>query len=267
MYMARHRVLIVSRQEANREAVRLLLGAMGCGWLLASTLEEALGILNRESVAAAIIDAPVETWDGENNNEVLREILLRLPARIILLVSEPGVPGSIEFARAHSLPYIWRDRWAQDLWGTLEALLGTPKTTAWMKEAAQLVLDTFAQPQLAETRFSMTSTRHLLYETKLVYVDVSFELQPGANSILVGGQVLTKNEKRTVQGAAIKMSGPQGPLGFATTNQSGEFLFEIGNERSVMLEIEDRPGHQVTIHSPILTWGPRDEPGRGEKLG
>lgn len=267
MSAAQERVLIVSGQEADREAVRLLLRSMGCGCVLVSTLEEAPGILNREPTTAAILDAQLATWDCEGSNDILREILLRLPGRIILLISEADDPRTIEFARAYSLPYIRRDRWAQELWGTLEALLSPAKETAGIKEVAQMVLDTFAQPQPAGVRISMTNTRHLLYETKVVYVDVSFELQPDAHSVLVGGQVLTKSEGRALQSAAIKIEGPQRPLGFATTNQLGEFLFEIGTESSIILEIEDRPGHHVTIHSPNLTWGLRDEPAREEKPG
>jgi len=258
----RQSVLIVSDYEIDRETIPLLLGSMGCRWILTSTLEEAVGTLNRESIAAAIVDSRLMTVDsGEETNQVLREILVRMPGRVILLLNENCDPRMVEFATAYSLPFIKRDRWAQDLWVSLEALLRLRTVARLIKETARLALDTFVQPQPTGIRLAQTTTRHLLYETSSLSVDVSFESLPDSNSVLLGGQILTKREpERLFDGVPVRLRGQERPLGFAVTNRSGEFLFEFEKEPYVMLEIEDRPNHCVTIYSPHLTCGKHDEP-------
>lgn len=252
MYPSR-RVLIVSDQEADREAIRLLLGSMGCRWILAANTEEAVTILNREPIAAAIMDARLAVWDSDKKNESLREILLRLPGRVILL-SEGDATGPIEFAGAYSLPTIKRERWAQDLWGSLEALLNLPATARLIKETAHLALDTLTQPLPQGIRQTQASIRHLLYETSALSVDVALERVPDSNSILLAGQVLTRfAPQRAFQGAPVALLAEDRLLGLATTNPAGEFLFEFEKEPNVTLEIEDRPSHCVRIHTPKLT--------------
>jgi hypothetical protein len=255
-------VLIVSDYEIDRETIPFLLGSMGCRWILTSTLEEAVGTLNRESIAAAVLDSRLIISESEEEkNQVLREILVRLPGRVILLLNETCDPRMVDFARAYSLLLIKRDRWTQDLWGSLETLLRLPTVARLTKETARLVLDTFMQPQPAGIRHSQANTRHLLYETRSLSVDVSFEPLPDSNSVLLGGQILTEYEpKRLFNGVPVRLRGQERPLGFAVTNQSGEFLFEFEREPYVKLEIEDRPNHWVTIYSPHLTWGMHDEP-------
>ena len=258
----RQSVVIVSDYEVDRETIPFLLGSMGCRWILTSTLEEAVGTLNRESIAAAIVDSRLIISDSEEEkNHALREVLVRLPGRVILLLNEAYDPRMVELATAYSLPFIKRDRWAQDLWGSIETLLRLPTVARLIKETARLVLDTFLQPQHAGIRHSQTQTRHLLYEANSLSVDVSFEPLPDSNSVLLGGQILTKHEpERLFNGVPVRLRGQERPLGFAVTNQSGEFLFEFEREPDVKLEIEDRPNHCVTIYSPHLTWGMHDEP-------
>lgn len=266
MYPVRHSVLIISDHEADREAIPLLLGSMGCRWILAPTLEEALATLNREPSAAGILDSRLAIAGSEEKNHVLREILTRLPGRIILLFSEPHESAAIEFATAYSLPFINRDRWAQDLWGTLETLLRVPSVIQRIKETARLTLDTFRQPLPVGIRLGQTNTRHLLYETSSLSIDMSFELQRESNRALLCGQILTNaNPARALTGAPVRLRGPEGPRGFAMTNQSGEFFFEFEREPNVILEIEDRPNHWVTVHSPNPIW--RREDGSREAQG
>lgn len=246
-------MLIVSDQEADREAIRLLLGSMGCRWILAATTEEAVAILNREPIAAAIMDARLAVWDSAKKNESFREILLRLPGRVILLSESDGT-GPIEFAGAYSLPTIKRERWAQDLWGNLETLLNLPATARLTKETARLALDTLRQPLPQGIRDTQTNVRHLLYETSALSVDVSLERVPDSNSILLAGQILTRfAPQRAFQGTPVALLVGDRLVGLATTNPAGEFLFEFERDTNVTLEIEDRPSHCVKIHTPNLT--------------
>jgi hypothetical protein len=146
-----------------------------------------------------------------------------------------------------------RDRWAQDLWGSLETLLRLPSVAERIRETARLTLDTFLQPLSAGIRYMRPRVRHLLYETSTLAVDVSFEQLPDLNSIRLGGQILSNVEpQRSLNGARVALLGAKGLLGLAVTNQSGEFLFDFEKEPQVVLEIEDAPNHRVAIHSPNL---------------
>lgn len=251
----RQSVLIISGYAADRETIPLLLGSMGCRWILVPTLEEALATLNREPIAAAILDSRLVIVGSEEKNHILREILLRLPGRVILLSNEPYAPAAIDFAATYSLPFINRDRWAQDLWRGLETLLGQPALTERVEETARLALDTLLQPLPVGIRLSQANSRHLLYETSSLSIDMSFELLPESNCISLGGQILTKADPtRALTGAPVRLRGRARPLGFTMTNQFGEFFFQFEREPHVTLEIEDRPNHCVRIDSPNPTW-------------
>jgi len=251
----RQSVLIISGYAADRETIPLLLGSMGCRWIVAPTFEEALATLNREPTAAAILDSRLAIVGSKERHQILREILVRLPGRVILLLNEPHDPAAMEFATAYSLPFINRDRWAQDLWGSLETLLRVPAVTQRTNETAHLALDTFRQPLPVGIRLSQTNSRHLLYEANSLSIDMSFELLPESNCASLGGQILTNAyPARALTGAPVRLRGRERPLGFAMTNQFGEFFFQFEREPVVTLEVEDRPNHCVTIYSPNPIW-------------
>jgi hypothetical protein len=219
-------------------------------------LEEALSTLNREPIAAAILDSRL-VIGSEEKNHILREILLRLPGRVILLSNEPYAPAATEFATTYSLPLINRDRWAQDLWRGLETLLCQPAVIERVEETARLELDTLQQPLPVGIRVTQTNSRHLLYETSSLSIDMSFELLPESNCISLGGQILTNADPtRALTGAPVRLRGRARPLGFTMTNQFGEFFFQFEREPHVTLEIEDLPNHCVRIDSPNPIWTP-----------
>jgi hypothetical protein len=248
-------VLIISNYEGDRETIPLLLGSMGCRCTLAPTLDEAVGVLNRESAAAAILDSRLAMVDSEEKSRTLREILVRLPGRVILLLSEMYDSAAIDFATTYSLPFLKRDRWAQDLWGSLENLLRLADVTHQPRETARLALDTFGLPLPTGARLGRRGSRHLLYETNSLSIDVSFELLPGFSRMSLCGQILMKvDPKLAVHGATVRLRGRDRPLGFVVTNQSGEFSFEFEIEPNVILEMEDKSNHCVTIHSPNPIW-------------
>lgn len=259
-------MLIISGDTQDRETTRLLLASMGCRWILASTLEEALRALSREPVAAAVLDSGVASWDRDGKNESLRDIVKHLAGRVILVLREARDPRAAEFARAYGLPFLKRDRWAQELWRSIEALLQQSVPFRSAKEAARLVVDTFLQALPAGVRYARPSIRHLLYESSLLAVDVSFELLPDSKSIALAGQILSNVQPHRPRNAArVRVLGAKGLLGVTMTNESGEFLFEFEKEPRVVLEIEDGPSHQVAIHSPNLSgWAERRRPQRAE---
>jgi hypothetical protein len=267
VYSLPQRVLIISDDALHRETTRLLLGSMGCPWIMASGLEEAIRILRRGSVAAAVLDSRITGWDCEKEHQNVRDVVAYLAGRVILVFGETHDPRAMDLARTHSLPFLKRERWAQELWGILEVLLLQSVLARFVKETARLTLDTFLQPVPAGDRHMPPSVRHLLYETSSIAVDVSIERLPDSNSILLAGQILLKVEsQRSLNGARVALLGPKGLLGLGVTNQSGEFLFEFDKEPNVVLEIEDAPNHRVAIHSPNLAgWSGQGDSSRRSK--
>lgn|GEM_PF-3503034 len=262
MYSLRQKVLIISADEPDRETMRLLLSSMGCGWTLASSLEEGLKILSREPVAAAILDSAILSHSSLEKNENWQDVVNFLPGRVLLLLGANDEDARIrKFVQENSLPSTKRARLAQDLWGSLESLLRPSNGSPRIMETARLIVDTFLQPLPVGIRYGRAAVQHLLYETSSLSVDVSIERKPESKFIELAGQILSKaNTPRTFPGAKVALLGHKGPLGFAVTNQSGEFLFEFEKEPKIVLEIEDASHHRVAIHSPNLSnWLARDE--------
>ncbi|HKV25403.1 MAG TPA: hypothetical protein VJN93_12490 [Candidatus Acidoferrum sp.] len=229
---------------------------MGCQWVVGSNLKEALEVLNREAISVAILDSRCALADGDPEDRALREILVRLPGRVLTLTDEPRSPGSNNLVAKYSLPYVQRDRLAKDLWGCMEQLLHPRMIFPRIIEAARLILDSFLQPLPAGVRHSQGDERHLVYEAESLVVDLSIEHIPSTNHISLLGQILRKDKPDLpLNDVRVVLQGQRGPLELEVTNESGEFSFEIGREPNVMLEIDDRPNHCVTLVSPELRWG------------
>lgn len=261
MNSLRQKVLIISADESDRETIRLLLGSMGCGCMLASGVADGLKILSRETVAAAILDSRILSQRSLENDENWQDVVSFLPGRVLLLLGANEDARILKFVEESSLASIKRDRLAQELWGSLEGFLRQPAAAAHAPETGRLTLDTFLQPLPVGIRYVGAAVRHLLYETSSLSVDVSIERKPDSKSVALAGQILSKSDTpRTFPGARVALIGHNGPLGFAVTNQSGEFLFEFEKEQKVVLEIEDASNHRVAIHSPSLSnWPAREE--------
>ena len=261
MYSLRQKVLIISADESDRETMRLLLGSMGCGWILASSVPEGLKILSQEPVAAAILDSAILSDSSIENNESWQDVVNFLPGRVLLLLRANEDARILEFVQMNSLPSMKRDRLARELWGNLENFLRRPAIAPQLSETGRLTLDSFLQPLPVGIRYARAGVRHLLYETNSLSVDISIERLPDSTSVSLAGQILSNDKPpRTFPGARVALRGHKGVLGFAVTNPAGEFLFEFDKEPKVVLEIEDASNHRVAIHSPSLSnWPAREE--------
>lgn len=251
----RPRVLIICDREVERDSIRVLVGTMGCLWVVAANLKEALEVLNREAVSVTILDSQCALPDADPEERALREILVRLPGRLLMLTDEAGSPFSGHLVAKYSLPYVQRDRLAKDLWGCMEQLLHPRRAFPRIIEAARLILDSFLQPLPSGVRHSQGDERHLVYEAESFVVDLSIEHIPSTNHISLLGQILRKDKPDLpLNDVRVVLQGQKGPLELEVTNDSGEFSFEITREPSVVLEIDDRPNHCVTLVSPELRW-------------
>src|SRR5437899_11219090 len=84
------RVLIICERAAERETIRVLVGTMGCQWVVASSIEEALAMLSRERISAVLLELPGAVSDPDQIHKNVRQCLVRFPGRVIALTA--GMP-------------------------------------------------------------------------------------------------------------------------------------------------------------------------------
>ena len=249
------RVLIICERVAERDTIRVLVGTMGCQWVLASGIEEALVLLGRERTSAALLELPGAKSDPAKLEQGIRELLVRFPGRIIVLIDEQPGPLANELISKYSIPSVQRDRLAVDLWPRLESMVYPQLGSRRITRVARLVLDTFLQPLPAGIRYLQTNTRQLVYEAPALTADISFEPSPDSTRITLMGQVLrTKDPQIPLNGVSVVLKGRKGPLNVKMTNEVGEFSFEFQDERTVSLEIEISPNDWVLLITPPLDW-------------
>lgn len=249
------RVLIICERATERDTIRVLVGTMGCQWVLASGIEEALTLLGRERTSAALLELPGSISDAAKLEQGIRELLVRFPGRVIVLTE--GVPGALtsELIAKYSIPSVQRDRLAVDLWPRLESMVYPQLGTRRITKVARLVMDTFFQPLPAGIRDLQSDTRQLVYEAPALTADISFERSPNSPRITLLGQVLrTKEPQIPLDGVSVVLKSRNGPLNVKMTNEVGEFSFEFQDERTVSLEIEVSPNDWVLLITPPLDW-------------
>lgn len=254
------RVLIICERAAERDTIRVLVGTMGCQWVLASGIEEALTLLGRERTSAALLELPGTISDPAKLEEGIRELLVRFPGRVIVLTD--GAPASLtsELISKYSIPSVQRDRLAVDLWPRLESMVYPQLGSRRITRVARLVLDTFLQPLPAGVRDLQPDARQLVYEAPALTADISFECSPNSPRITLLGQVLrTKEPQIPLNGVSVVLKSRNGPLHVKMTNEVGEFSFEFQNERSISLEIEVNPNEWVLLITPPLDWTAKDQ--------
>ena len=254
------RVLIICEHAAERDTIRVLVGTMGCQWVLASGIDEALSLLGRERTSAALLELPGTVSEASKLDQGVRELLVRFPGRVIVVTDEAPGPMANELISRYSIPAVKRDRLAVDLWPRLESMVYPQLATRRITKVARLVLDTFLQPLPVGIRSLQTDTRQLVYEAPALTADISFERSPNSRSITLMGQVLrTKDPQIPLNGVTVVLKSRKGPLNVKMTNEVGEFSFEFQGERSVSLEIEVSPNDWVLLITPPLDWAIRSE--------
>lgn len=255
------RVLIICEGPAERDTMRVLVGAMGWQWMLAATMEEALAKLGREQTSAVLVELPGANPDPDQLHRNLRELVVRFPGRVIALTDETPTPDATQLIKKYSIPSVSRIRLTADLWPCLESMVYPQAGLCRVTQVAQLILDTFLHPLPAGIRFMRPDTRQLLYEARSVMADISFERPLDSTRTSLLGQVLRRDEPRTpLNGISVVLKGEKGSLGLEITNELGEFSFEFQDERRITLEIEVKnPNEWVAIISPTLDWGAKEE--------
>lgn len=249
------RVLIICERAAERDTIRVLVGTMGCQWVLASGVDEALALAGRERTSAALLELPGTNSDVVRADQAVRELLVRFPGRVIALTDESPTPGIRELLSRYSIPSVQRDRLAADLWPRLESMVYPQLGIRRITKVARLVFDTFLQPLPAGIRSLQPDTRQLVYEAPALTADIAFERFPDSTRTTLTGQIMrTSSPQIPMNGVPVVLKGQKGPLGLMITNEAGEFSFEFHDERTVSLEIEVTPNDWVLLMSPPLDW-------------
>src|SRR5437762_10308059 len=198
------RVLIICERAAERETIRVLVGTMGCQWVVASSIEEALAMLSRERISAVLLELPGAVFDPDQIHKNVREFLVRFPGRVMALTDGMPTRAISELISKYSIPSVQRDRLAVDLWPRLESMVYPQLGSRRITRVARLVLDTFLQPLPAGIRVLQPDTRQLVYEAPALTADISFERSPNCPRITLLGQVLrTKEPQIPLNGVSV----------------------------------------------------------------
>jgi hypothetical protein len=250
------KVLVISERLAVRESACVLLGTMGCQWVVASRIEDAMAGFETEKPSAAVLDLPSGVSDPGSMGHDFSELLSLLQGKLVVLTDETISREIGDLEKKYSIPFVQRDRLTADLWLCLSAVLFSQPTIRRITQTARLVLDTFLQPRPVGVRFSpRTDLRQLVYETDHFTADISLEHLAGSTRTTASGQVMRDIDSRVpLNGAPVVIRGERGPLELKMTNQSGEFAFEFERERKITFEIEVNYGHWITIALPVLQW-------------
>src|SRR6059058_4658055 len=147
------KVLIICERAAERDTIRVLVGTMGCLWVLASGLDEGLALAGRERTSAALLELPGTDADAVRVEQGVRELLVRFPGRVIALTGDSPPPMISELLSRYSIPSVPRDRLAADLWPCLESMVYPHLGIRRITKVARLVLDTSLQPLPAGIRY------------------------------------------------------------------------------------------------------------------
>jgi hypothetical protein len=102
----------------------------------------------------------------------------------------------------------------------------------------ELLFDSFLQPATAGARSSRSGVRQMLYRADPYQVDVHIEAKPGANKIVVTGQLLDLRDPN-LPGSNVPLiiSNLRGDVVQTVTNEFGEFREEIQSSSDLELKL------------------------------
>jgi CheY-like chemotaxis protein len=223
---------MLSANRLVRDDVRVLLRSLGYHCVLASTLKDALELLEQAKPDAAILD---------------------LRGRLIVLVREESNSELLQVLDAYSLPRVRRDDLLRDLWPCLDSLLRRVVLPRQVTRGAPLIFDSFLELSSAGMRSLERGCRQLRYETDTLVADLSLEKRRDSERISLTGQILdTARKKPQLASVPIVIRGHAGLIGVVKTNEWGEFNSEIEPQPGVTLEIRAKENFWLSAGLPDL---------------
>ncbi len=252
------KVLIICEESSARDTMRVLLGSMGCQCVVASTVQQAIAVLEQENPDAAIVDPRSSGFSAASIISGFDKLYPSLRGRVVVLSGSESEPEVKDLLRRYSLPRVSRDRLLQELWGSLESLFHPNKILRRVVGAAHLVFDSFLQPMPAGVRGARLPDRRLVYQSESLMADLWLEPQSDSQRIALAGQIVdSARPDCQFDTIPVVLHGSKGAIAQATTDKFGEFHFNFEFEPSVALEIEVRGNHWVSITLPGLEWAQR----------
>src|SRR5882672_6782212 len=155
--------------------MRVLLGSMGCQCVVASSVQQAIAVLEQEKPDAAIVDPQSTSASASSIASGFDKIYPSLRGRAIVLSGKESEPEVKDLLEQYSLPRVSRDRLLQELWGSLESLFHPNKILRRVVDAAHLVFDSFLQPMPAGVRGARLPDRRLVYQSESLMADLWLE--------------------------------------------------------------------------------------------
>jgi len=139
----------------------------------------------------------------------------------------------------------------QDLVRLAKAAFATAGLAAQRKapgRSIQVLFDSFLQPALAGARSAAAGTRQMLYRADPYQIDVQVEAKPGANRIVVTGQLLdVSNPEIVARDTRIAISNLRGQEVHTSVNEFGEFSGELVNSGDLQLTFAKPGGAPIVI--------------------
>jgi hypothetical protein len=136
------------------------------------------------------------------------------------------------------------------------AASATEVKESWAPRVARLIFDSISQPQLAGVRSSGPAPRHYVYRSGSVLVDVWAQQTAEPASTVLTGQVLDRSiASQAVTHTAVKLRSKGADISMATTNQFGEFHFELGKAPESDLHLMIGEDQAVIVVIPLSLLG------------
>jgi hypothetical protein len=123
-----------------------------------------------------------------------------------------------------------------------------------MREIAELVFDTYAQPQVVGIRSTAAAPRQLLYRAGPIMIDMRLQMVADEERFALMGQVLTSGEKKhAMRQVPIHLLSGTDELAATSTNQFGEFYLEhkAGRDLQVSLQVSDEKSVFIPLDESI----------------
>ncbi len=112
----------------------------------------------------------------------------------------------------------------------------------------KVLFDSFLQPLVEGARSAGTGTRQMLYRAEPYQIDVQLEAKPGANRLVVTGQLLDLSNPAIIgRDIRVILSNMRGNVMHAVTNQFGEFSGEIENSGDLQMTFASPGGSPIII--------------------
>jgi hypothetical protein len=112
----------------------------------------------------------------------------------------------------------------------------------------EVLFDSFLQPATAGARSGLIGTRQMLYRTDPYQIDIQIEPKPGANRLVITGQLLDLSQPGVIgRSIQVTLSNRRGNTVMAATNQFGEFSGEIENSGDLELTLPGEGDQPIVI--------------------